>query len=312
MDEGLLTHADLARGAGVSVTSVKSYRAKFPGFIPVAAWTKPIRFRPEALPVCRRIRELFAEGRSPAQIRAILAREFPEQGDQRPAETPANPFAAGISERSFQEFFKAAGQMMQGMAALATAQARADQRLTRLERSLEGLAQTQAQGAEALDRLAGELRQWSRAASERPRKVVAVRGAGGSTATYAFEAQVQDAARPSDLPPPDLLALPVAIRSERGEYLGVAGRPSLEHFAQALERLAGSADAFWTRQGDGHVLALSLGGSPHGLRFEPVTTPSGVRVALLARLDLDGQQTSPAFIQEFMRQIRERMEKTGG
>ncbi|WP_449241850.1 DNA-binding protein [Desulfovibrio sp.] len=309
MDERTLTHADLAQGAGVSVTSIKSYRAKFPGFIPVASWTKPIRFRPEALPVCVRIRALFAEGRSVAQVRAALAQEFPENAAEKPVEEVRNPFAAGVSERSFQEFFQAAGKMMQGMAALATAQARADQRLTRLERALEDLASVQAQGAEAMTRLAAEIGEWS-AGAARPRKVVAVRGTEGRTETYAFEERAEPAPKPapSDLPPEPLLGLPVAIRTERGEFLGVPGRLSLAAFAAALERQAGSP-ADWTRAEDGFVLTLNLGGAAHALRFNPATSPSGVEVALLAGLDLDGGETTPAFIQEFVRQVRERMDR---
>lgn len=311
MDEQTLTHADLARGAGVSVTSIKSYRAKFPGFIPVASWTKPIRFQPEALPVCARIRALFAEGRSVAQVRAVLAREFPENAAERPAEEVRNPFAAGISERSFQEFFQAAGKMMQGMAALATAQARADQRLTRLERALEDLASVQAQGAEAMTRLAAEIGEWS-AGTARPRKVVAVRGTEGRTETYAFEERVEPAPEsapaPSDLPPESLLGLPVAIRTDRGEFLGVPGRLSLAAFAAALERQAGSP-ADWTREDESFVLTLNLGGAVHALLFSAATSPSGVEVALLAGLGLDGREATPAFIQEFVRQVRERMDR---
>ncbi|HBE95335.1 MAG TPA: DNA-binding protein, partial [Desulfovibrio sp.] len=140
MSQDLLTHADLAQAVGVSVTSIKSYRSKFPGFIPVASWTKPLRFAPEALPVCRRIRELFTQGQSVAQVRRELASEFPENEQERPCEEAGAAFAAGISQENFQEFFKTAGKMMQGMAALATAQARAEQRLSRLERALEANA----------------------------------------------------------------------------------------------------------------------------------------------------------------------------
>ena len=299
MSQDLLTHADLAQAVGVSVTSIKSYRSKFPGFIPVASWTKPLRFAPGALPVCRRIRELFTQGQSVAQVRRELASEFPENEQERPCEEAGAAFAAGISQENFQEFFKTAGKMMQGMAALATAQARAEQRLSRLERALEA-------NALALSELTHALQGQARP-SERPRKVVAVRGAQG-TSTYTLEDRpAPEAAASGDAAPPaEFLGLPVAIVTERGEYLGVHGRPPLATFAQALEAQA-SGPGSWAREGEGFALSLILGGAPHTLRFEARDTPSGLRVALLAGLDLDRKAVTPAFIQEFVRKMREKM-----
>lgn len=72
-----LTHKDLSRHLGVSETTVKSYRRKFPGCIPVASQGKPIRFTSEALAVCKRIRDLFDLGLSIAEVHARLAGEFP-------------------------------------------------------------------------------------------------------------------------------------------------------------------------------------------------------------------------------------------
>lgn len=296
MSQDLLTHADLAQAAGVSVTSIKSYRSKFPGFIPVASWTKPLRFAAGALPVCVRIRELFTQGQSVAQVRRELSREFPELEQERPSEEAAgSAFAAGVSQEHFEEFFKTAGKMMQGMAALATAQARAEQRLSRLERALEA-------NALALSELTAALQGQAKRA-EHPRKVVAVRGAQG-TSTYTLE---EHAAGPEEAAPPaDFLGLPVAIVTERGEYLGVHGRPPLSTFARALEAQAGATGS-WDRTKEGFALSLTLGGAGHTLRFEPRDTPSGLRVALLAGLDLDHKAVTPAFIQEFVRKMREKM-----
>ena len=72
-----LTHKDLSRHLGVSETTIKSYRRKFPGCIPVASQGKPIRFNSEALAVCKRIRDLFDLGLSIAEVHARLAGEFP-------------------------------------------------------------------------------------------------------------------------------------------------------------------------------------------------------------------------------------------
>lgn len=72
----LLTHKDLSRLLGVSETTVKSYRRKFPGCVPVANEGKPIRFTPEAAKVCKRIRDLFELGMAVTEIRQRLSTEF--------------------------------------------------------------------------------------------------------------------------------------------------------------------------------------------------------------------------------------------
>ncbi|MDR2669919.1 MAG: helix-turn-helix domain-containing protein [Desulfovibrio sp.] len=88
------THKDLSRLLGVSVTTVKSYRRKFPDCIPVAGCGKPIRFGEDALRVARRIRDLFEYGLSVDETRARLAEEFDwiiprraDAGEQQPAPT---------------------------------------------------------------------------------------------------------------------------------------------------------------------------------------------------------------------------------
>ncbi len=72
----LLTHKDLSRLLGVSETTVKSYRRKFPGCVPVANAGKPIRFTPEAAEVCKRIRDFFEVGMAVNEIRRRLSAEF--------------------------------------------------------------------------------------------------------------------------------------------------------------------------------------------------------------------------------------------
>lgn len=76
MEEYGLTHKDLAKALGVSETTIKSYRRKFPGCITVASKGKPIRFAPEAETVCRRIQSLFALGMAVEDVRTRLAGEF--------------------------------------------------------------------------------------------------------------------------------------------------------------------------------------------------------------------------------------------
>lgn len=76
MSEPTLTHKDLAALLGVSETTVKSYRRKFPCCIPIANKGKPIRFTPDAAAVATRIRDLFETGMSVEEVRARLGAEF--------------------------------------------------------------------------------------------------------------------------------------------------------------------------------------------------------------------------------------------
>ncbi len=89
MPHKALTHKDLARHLSVSETTIKSYRRKFPGCIPVANHGKPIRFNSEALAVCKRIRDLFDLGMSISEVHTRLAAEFPwvNLTDSPPAES---------------------------------------------------------------------------------------------------------------------------------------------------------------------------------------------------------------------------------
>ena len=92
MSQDLVTHKDLATLLGVSETTVKSYRRKFPGCIPVANKGKPIRFTTQARDVALRIRDLFTQGMSVPEVRSRLAGEFAwidEKSPTDPAKAPA-------------------------------------------------------------------------------------------------------------------------------------------------------------------------------------------------------------------------------
>ena len=91
MSENTFTHKALADLLGVSETTVKSYRRKFPGCIPVSSQGKPIRFTAEAAAVATRIRDLFETGMSVEEVRARLAKEF----DWISADQPKTPAKIG-------------------------------------------------------------------------------------------------------------------------------------------------------------------------------------------------------------------------
>lgn len=147
MTEGNLTHRDLARMLGVSETTVKSYRRKFPDCIPVASQGKPIRFTAEAAAVSLRIRDLFEMGMSVEEVRARLAAEFawiaPEapasdnRDDAESAEPAAPPQPARVELP--QDFTLAVSNLAKSMVGLTQQQSAILKRVQHVETLLGGL-----------------------------------------------------------------------------------------------------------------------------------------------------------------------------
>ncbi len=102
-----LTHKDLAKALGVSETTIKSYRRKFPACITVASKGKPIRFAPEAETVCRRIQALFALGMAVEDVRTRLAEEFAWIEPECPCEAQVYDAVAATSPAAQSEHKKA-------------------------------------------------------------------------------------------------------------------------------------------------------------------------------------------------------------
>jgi hypothetical protein len=101
MSDKTHTHRDLAALLGISETTIKSYRRKFPGCIPVANQGKPIRFTEAAAKVALRIRDLFETGMSVEEVRIRLAKEFAWIAPDAPAEPDeAIPTTRRVSKAS--------------------------------------------------------------------------------------------------------------------------------------------------------------------------------------------------------------------
>ncbi|GAB7021840.1 MerR family transcriptional regulator [Salidesulfovibrio brasiliensis] len=373
-----LTHKDLAKLCDVSETTIKSYRRKFPAFIPVETEGKPIRFKPEAGEVCLKIRDCFAKGMSVNATWKVLKEHFKEYKKDRRAASPAPQQPApveaapsGVTSEYMEKFFETAGQMMHGMAQLATAQARADQRLKKLERAIEGLVEAESRNQDRFTQMLDVLsrgqgvptpeaqpapaapeespRKPEPAASEpepeapeaetpapepapetpsesatdaekpRPkRRIVNVRGREGvkrydlgDEQPAASETEEKSADRVSLEHPSDtFMDTPIVIRNEQGEFLGVPGRLPLRGFIEILEREAGQTGhtSTWERRERSWVYDMkAANGERHELYFGGTKTPRGNLVVLLWRLDVDAKETTAAFLQEFFRQIKDRI-----
>ena len=315
------THKDLAGLCDVSETTIKSYRRKFPGFIPVLTRGKPIRFKSEAGDVCLKIRDCFAKGMSVEETYKVLKENFKETPPPRTRRTSAAPQAApaaapaGISQEYMEKFFATAGQMMQGMAGLATAQAKAEHRLRKVESVLEKLLELEAQNKDAF----GRLLESKQETAEKPvaakieeepkvraRKIVKVRSPEGEIKSYSLE-KSDNTEMPSDA----FLNTPIVIRNEQDEFLGVPGKLPLSGFVKILAREAeeaGTSKTRWSREGQAWVFTMDApNGETQALHFVSTTTPRGNLVVLLERLDVNGTPTSSQFLQEYFRQIKDKI-----
>jgi DNA-binding transcriptional MerR regulator len=141
MSEGTLTHKNLAAILGVSETTIKSYRRKFPGVLPVAGRGKPIRFKKEAADICLKIRDLFALGFSVGEIDERLFNDF---AWRRPkTQSDENKKSPARAEQNFsdlsQSLASALGNMAKSIVALNETQTQVLSALKRLEDKLSGL-----------------------------------------------------------------------------------------------------------------------------------------------------------------------------
>ncbi|BCS89060.1 helix-turn-helix domain-containing protein [Pseudodesulfovibrio sediminis] len=353
----IYTHKDLASLCGVSETTIKSYRRKFPGFIPVLTRGKPIRFKKEAGDVCLKIRDSFAKGMSVNETHKVLKENFKEIPQVRSRRTsvsagtgqPAAESAPmeGVSQEYMKKFFATAGQMMQGMAGLATAQVKAERRLQKVESILNTLVEMESNNQDLYARLLEQQQSAPSLAPEpasmpeptpepvvepepmpepapepepapqpaeakvRARKIVNVRGPEGEVKSYALEKDDPSGSPNAKQPSEAFLNTPIVIHNEQGEFLGVPGRLPLAGFVAILVREAeqsGDPHTGWMHENDTWIFSMiAAGGDTHALYFTSTTTPRGNLVVQLIRLDVNGTETTPQFLQEFFRQVKDKV-----
>jgi len=323
------THKDLASLCSVSETTIKSYRRKFPGFIPVLTRGKPIRFKKEAGDVCLKIRDCFEKGMSVKETGKVLKENFKEQpvASKRTSISSQDAVSqGGVSPEYLEKFFKTAGQMMQGMASMATAQAKSNQRLEKLEKTVAKLVELETRNSELFSQFIEQAKGPSTESAGTPppsdsetkptekkvrtRKIVNVKGPEGKVKSYAFEKMEENKSPVMERPSDAFLNTPIVIMNEQGEFLGVPGRLSLSGFVEILVREAeegGASQSNWRREDENWVFTMEVpGGDSHELFFMSTTTPRGNLVVLLDRLDVNRKETSQQFLQEFFRQVKDK------
>jgi hypothetical protein len=337
------THRDLAQVLGVSETTIKSYRSKFPTFLPVAREGKPVRLHPEALDVCLRIREHFAQGLSILQTSQALRTEFKEYPLNRRLSIAHGKLAATAPQAAGSAYESALAERLTArLAELAQAQDNARQRMEQLEAEVRNLATLEAASKALVADLLAELReakvQQSRttpkadipvappAQTQEPktpakpspdqdtvltaRKIVTVHGPDGPLASYALEREPKPA---QPFPAPQtpeaaFLDLPAVIRSDRGDFLGLPGGQSVRRLVEVLSP-EGAPPASWYQESpEAWACAIPLGRAQNReILFERTTTPRGNLVGHIRHMRINEIEATPVQLQEIFRQLRDQM-----
>lgn len=307
MESAPVTFADLTALLGVSETTVKSYRRKFPDFFPTVSRGKPIRFQPQVVRVAQIIREGFARNLSVPELRAELLAKVPGAVlagvRERPAQTAPAPKAQPPLAADVRDL------LIELVAAERATAAQLERLCLLLEKPTAAPAPAN-QPRETIIQLtnsfgdAVEYRMKSRAAQ-----------AAVATVPIPPQSGKSDSGKDDSGMDGPLWTLPLVVKSEQGEFLGVAGRAHRNFSLRSLADLLKASGLGWS-------IALTQG--PRGPRFlasssgstkpttprdilldlESTVTPKGNAVVRLTGFQRDAEETPTAnlyiLIRDFM------------
>ncbi len=327
MSDQNLTHRELSTMVGVSETTIKSYRKKFPGCIPVASKGKPIRFTSEAGMVCTRIRDMFLLGMSVEEVRNRLAQEFTwiKASATKPKEDEKQQTAVGAPCPD-------AGRNLASP-------------ISNLAKSMVLLTQQQTAMLKRLSAMESMLHQAGLGKPEEHTPVEATLGPAWETRfermQQAMEAIVDTVSQLHDMlhndvdtfrahnarqtvlanrtdPPRALLSLPLVFQSSRGELVNIAGKMRGRFSANDLKALLAMVfyppDRYshqWEQDsaGTGWWLLLTQQESTtprdFALYIEEAATPKGDTVGLLTRLAINGEMQHPVELSQFISALQD-------
>jgi len=287
----------LAKALGVTVTTIKSYRRKFPEFWPPSAKGKPIRFPAESLGLCRRIHHHFKRGLSVDETRKRLAEEFesfakPLLTVQPPKTQPAQP----------SDTFSRIETLLEG---LFTLQNRTHSLLAELVVKLDTFA----------DRVATPA---STVTEKTPRGYQAQPSAPVPKPRIAPPAETPSSAGKTEYPHPPqaLMDVPAVVLSDDGEFLGVtmkSGRAlTLSQFTAFLisrSETVGDDQPHWIQNGQEWILRLKSQGQLLEHHFRQAVTPRGNTVARFSSLSSGGQPSPEHSLQALLRQVKDTLDQ---
>jgi len=291
--EELLSLREIARRLELPSSTVAYYKDRFRRFIPAAAGAgRRQRYALSVLDVFMRIRELYDMSSTASQIERDLELRFGHGAGSAGAGEDRGDSVSRLQER------------VSGLLE--------DQVLFRREiESLRG------EISRLTGRLAEQETEARQAAREREQELAALKDENRRLAQY-IEKHIRHGNPLHSKPSEAFLDLPLVIRSERGEYLGVAAPnkgtftpKSLVGLIQTSASAERSVDIHWDRDRNHWVLKV-LTTDPRTGREQALVfmlaetrTPSRNLVARLAHLIVDGNEVPDNFLLGFFKQLRD-------
>lgn len=306
MTKQSLSLRDIGRKLDIPPSTVVYYKDRFGRYIPHAGGEgRRRRYPQQAVAVFKEIREMFNQSWSTEQIEQALSKKFtdfsPDDVDETPSPAPGRAANQASTHNADAPIAQAFSQALDKIAELLRNQTQVAVEIESLKREL---GQVKAERDQSVDRLAG-------AVEAMRREVEALRLDRDELAKRVARIQAD-----VPFPAPEFLALPLVVKNDKGEYLGVSGKTkafSIADFIAQAEKNARAAERAlsigWSRTDDAAVLTLASA-SPesshtHMLEIEEATTPSGNRTALLRGLTIDDAPVPAPFLLILFRKIKD-------
>lgn len=300
----LLSLREIGRRLGIPPSSISYYKDRFSTFIPSeGSGGRRSRYPADALGVFRDIREMFGKGLSADQVERELVLQY---GERESAEQETPPVPVSAAPEPDAAFLREITGLLDRMNRQAEAQEALRAESEALRRELTAVRQAKAEGEEEYRRELAMLQaEVDSLRSER------------ADLLDAMMSGIRDSRRRPDRPPPEFLMLPLVIRSERGEFLGVSGRGkrfTLQDFIDLVERGAGpEGEAAMVWKSVGSRWRLQMGRqSPrsgrtqdHEFEFARTVTPNDNKVCELVGMAIDGMPAPDRFLLVLFRKIRD-------
>lgn len=302
-----LSLREIGRRLGIPPSTVVYYKDRFERFIPsVEGRGRRKKYPAEVLDIFKGIREMYDNNWSADQIERELALRFGKVAEAVRRESK-DLVPLGVSEGQSPDLVRT---------------------LTDVLDKMSGMLETQAIYKGEIDSLKGEVgalqaelgkREQEYAASVRQMEsdLESLRKENKQLVDYIHK-NVRRGNPLHSKPSEDFLAMPLVIRSERGEYLGVASDSkgtftckSLVIMMQKSASAVRSVEMDWDRDRDFWVLRVQVvekanaDGQHLVLMLKETVTPSRNKVARLEHMIVDGQEVPDKFLLTLFRQIRD-------
>lgn len=304
---GLISLREAGRRLGIPPSTIVYYKDRFSRFLPrTDGQGRRKRYPESVLDTFREIRELYGRNRTTEEVEAYLEDRAAASGasdSELPArvQVPEPPAVAGAeSGFSFMGILESLAGLARGQEALRGEIEELRREVALLRNERDDLVRSSGERVGALEMEVAGLRQENDGLKHHIG--VATRPGGLASAC------------PSRL----FMGRPLVIQSQRGEYLGVAGR-SRRHFT--LNDLVGllrgnpasrkAISMEWELEDAGWLLRIKsdgpTGATPRNLVFSlrETTTPNKNRVVELTSMVVDGNTVPRTMLLSLFKQIRE-------